>query len=63
MNTSELTPGDRVEVNVRGLSFPARYAGRDVDALQPHRIEPLVRGITFRHVTSRQIVKKLEAAR
>lgn len=59
MNTTKLTPGDRVEVNVRGLLFPARYQGRDQER---HRVNPEQANISYLHVSSRQIVKKLGVA-
>ncbi len=59
MLTSQLHIGDRIEANVRGVSFKATITGRPQGLLaiepdEPHRY-------TWRFVTARQVVKKLEA--
>lgn len=59
MDTTKLNPGDRIEVNVRGLCFPARYEGADS---KQHRVAPETANISYLHVSSRQIVKRLGVA-
>lgn len=58
MRLSALSPGDLVAVNVRGISFEARFVR--VDDLDRAVIEPLSSRITYRRVTARQVVRRIE---
>lgn len=55
MNLSRVKPGDRVECNVRGRHFTATVVARSTEGLE---VEP-PKGVTYRHVTARQVVKVL----
>jgi hypothetical protein len=59
MDTRSLHPGDRVEANIRGLIFTAKVI-KSADQWGIWRILPDRHRITYRSVTSRQIVKKLD---
>lgn len=52
MTLSNPSVGDIVRCNVKGREFLAFYEGRNGAA---HVVAPLMRGITYRHVTSRDI--------
>jgi hypothetical protein len=59
MRTCHLHIGDRIEANVRGVSFKATIVGTPpgllaIDPDQPKRV-------THRFVKARQVVRKLEA--
>lgn len=58
MKLAVLRPGDLVEVNVRGLKFEATFVR--VDELDRAVIEPTSSRITYRRVTARQVVRKVE---
>ena len=58
MLTSQLDIGDRIEANVRGVHFKATITGKPPGLLA---IEPdNVKRYSWRFVTARQVVKKLE---
>lgn len=59
MDTSTLTPGDRVEVNIKGIPFTATFKGRSHHGLYLTD-EPDPARITYRLVTSREILRKLD---
>lgn len=58
MDTSRLTPGDRIQCNVRGQHFPAIFL--KLDRYGWFEIEPLSKYVTWRRVRSRQIVERVE---
>ncbi len=61
MLTSQLYIGDRIEANVKGVSFTATIVGRSPDGLFL-KIEPDdPKRYTWRFLTARKVVKKLEA--
>lgn len=59
MLTSQLNIGDRIEANVRGVSFKGTIAGKPPGPLAINPDEP--KRFTWRFVTARQVVRKLEA--
>jgi hypothetical protein len=61
MDTRSLKVGDRIRCNVRGQIFTARYLGYSLTRLGGHRIDdPDPKSVTYREVTARQIVGKVE---
>lgn len=58
MLSSQLRIGDPVEVNVRGVHFEARIAGKPPGLLAILPKEP--QRYSWRFVTARQVVGKLE---
>ena len=61
METRTLHTGDHIEANVRGVSFKAIIVGRSPDGLF-FKIEPdEPKRYTWRFITARRVVKKLEA--
>ena len=59
MLTSQLHTGDHIEANVRGVHFEARIVGKPPGPLAILPKEP--QRYSWRFVTARQVVKKLEA--
>lgn len=57
MRSRDLHPGDRVEVNVRGVRFEARV--RNIDAVGNVSIDPCESWITYRTVSPRRIVRRI----
>lgn len=63
MDTRSLKVGDRVYCNVRGQVFTATFGEPHGTSPSPPRYpiyDPSPKSITYRHVTSRQIVGKVE---
>jgi hypothetical protein len=59
MTLATLTIGDTIECNVRGTTFSALYKGTDDNGLA--KIEPLdPRHFSWRKVTARQVVRRVE---
>lgn len=59
MDTRSLTPGDRVEVNVKGIPFIATF-DRKVHSNLFHVKDPDPSRVTYEHVTAREILRKLD---
>lgn len=59
METRTLNEGDRIEANVRGVSFTATITSKPPGMLGIEPDEP--KRFSWRFVTPRQVVKKLEA--
>ena len=57
MRVSKLTPGDRVERNVRGRRFTATFHGETIGGYSIDNTQPVT---SYRTVSSRQIVRKLK---
>lgn len=60
MTITSIRPGDQLECNVRGREFTAVARGEAHNGTI--QVEPLTRGITYRRVTARQVVRVLERA-
>lgn len=61
MNTRSLKPGERIRCNVRGQVFTARFMGHSLSSPGTFKVDsPDPQSVTYRHVTARQIVAKLE---
>lgn len=58
MRSSTLHIGDRIEANVRGVSFTATVTGKPPGLLAIEPEEP--QRFTWRFVSPRQVVQKLE---
>lgn len=54
MTLSNPAIGDIVRCNVKGREFLAFYAGR-LSPGSTHVVDPIQKGITYHHVTSREI--------
>ncbi len=65
MRKSSLRPGDLVRANVRGYRFLARVEALDdpLIAGRPIRVEPQAPGVTFFHLTAREIRERLDPPR
>lgn len=59
MRSDVIHIGDRIEVNVRGVSFKAMIVGKPPGPLAIKPDEP--QHYSWRFVTARQVVRKLEA--
>lgn len=59
MNLATIHPGDRIEANVRGVRFTARVLDKDRDLL---KIEPEEKWATWRSLSARAVVRKVERA-
>jgi len=58
MKTATLKVGDRIRCNVRGQVFTATFRGPNL--VGGFAINPASPSVTYRHVTARQIVGKVE---
>jgi hypothetical protein len=58
MNTSCLHPGDHIKANVRGQHFEAEVVAKEKRGLV--KVEPIEPWPTWRFLTARQIVGKVE---
>jgi hypothetical protein len=61
MRTRSIHPGDLVKVNKRGRLFHAHVRGEGPDGELV--VEPIERGISYRHVSAREIVDHWRHAR
>lgn len=55
MRIDQVLPGDIVRCEVKGRSFYALVEGRPYEEGLP--VEPITRGITYKHVTARQVTE------
>lgn len=61
METRSLKPGERIRCNVRGQVFTARYLGPSPSSPGTFKVDdPNPKSVTYRHVTARQIIGKVE---
>lgn len=60
MTLERVHTGDVVTCNVRGRLFIAKVTAKEPGALV---VEPVTRGITYRRVTARQVLKRMRGDR
>jgi hypothetical protein len=62
VKTASLKPGQRIQCNVRGQSFTARFMGASLASPGTFKVDdPDPKSVTYRHVTARQIVGTVES--
>lgn len=59
MDTRFLAPGDRIEVNVKGIPFVATFDYK-VHSNLFHVKDPDPPRVTYEHVTAREILRKID---